>query len=101
MPTIRMTALGVERFCHDGLVVDRGWAELDLATAPPAVRACFVEYTGRFIQIHPDDLGKLAELGLALEGGRLRPLETAHVAPGDQLPEPAPAADTPRRGRKG
>lgn len=68
---MRLTANNVDKFQHDGLVVDRGWTQFNYAKADPKAQASFRDHVGRFVQIHPDDYGELAKLGLAFEGGRI------------------------------
>lgn len=61
---IRVATIGAPLFQHDGLVVHAAWTELDVAKLEPKVRKALVDFTGHVVQIHPDDIGKLAELGL-------------------------------------
>ena len=69
---MRLTANGVTCFQHDGVSVGNGgWTEFDYKAADKRARASFRDHVGRFIRIHPDDLGELAKLGLALEDGRI------------------------------
>jgi hypothetical protein len=74
---MRLTTIGVNFFQHDGIAVGTGWTEFDYAEVDKKARASFREHVGRFIKIHPDDLGELVELGLVLEGGRVRVVEKA------------------------
>jgi len=69
---MRLTSKNVEKFQHDGLVVDTGWSEFNYAKADAKAQESFRDHVGRLVQIHPDDVAQLAELGLALgEGGRI------------------------------
>lgn len=68
---MRLTTIGIQFFQHDGLSVGVGWSEFDYKAADRKARASFRDHVGRFVKIHPDDLGELAKLGLALEGGRI------------------------------
>lgn len=76
---VRVCTIGVPAFRHDGLVVGKGWTALELEELAPAARAALVEYAGRFVQIHPDDVGELAAIGLGVVGGKL--VEVAKVEP--------------------
>jgi len=68
---MRLTALGVARFQHDGVSVDTGWTRFDYAKADAKAQQAFRSHVGGFIKIHPDDVGELAGVGLAIEGGRI------------------------------
>lgn len=68
---MRLTALGVARFQHEGVIVDAGWTELDYAKADARAQQAFRSHVGVFIKIHPDDVGELASVGLALDAGRI------------------------------
>jgi hypothetical protein len=68
---MRLTTINVEKFQHDGLVVDRGWTEFNFGEAGPLAQQAFRDHVGRFVRIHPDDVGELARIGLALEDGRI------------------------------
>jgi len=68
---MRLTALGVARFQHDGVSVDAGWTKFDYAKAEAKAQKAFRAHVGGFIKIHPDDVGELVGLGLAIEGGRI------------------------------
>lgn len=68
---MRLTALGVARFQHDGVSVDTTWTSFDYAKADARAQHAFRAHVGIFIRIHPHDLGELAGVGLAIEGGRI------------------------------
>ena len=68
---MRVTALGVPYFQHDGVAVGTGWVEFDYAKADGKARKAFCAYVGTFIRIHPEDVVELEALGLALDGGRI------------------------------
>lgn len=68
---LRLTAIGVACFQHEGLRVDARWTTFDYAAAPPGAQLAFRTYVGTFIKVHPEDRDKLTRLGLALEGGRI------------------------------
>lgn len=74
---VRACTIGVPHFQHDGLVVGKGWTALDVDEMAPPARAALLAYTGRFVQIHPDDVAKLPEAGLELRGGKLVEVEVA------------------------
>jgi hypothetical protein len=71
---LRVCTIAVPRFCHDGLEVDGAWREFDFKKAPKSAQQAFLDYAGHFVQVHPDDLGELAKLGLEQfeESGRRR-----------------------------
>lgn len=75
---IRITALGVPVFKTKLLAVGVNWTELP-KVVDPALRAELVDYAGRFIRIHPEDVGNLGELGLELVDGKL--VEAAKKSP--------------------
>jgi len=68
---MRLTTINVEKFQHDGLVVDKGWTLFNYAKAEPKAQQSFRDHVGRFVRIHPDDVGELVKLGLALDENRL------------------------------
>lgn len=68
---MRVTALGVAYFQHDGIAVGTGWTEFDYAQAEPKTRKAFCAHVGTYVRIHPEDAEELDELGLALENGRI------------------------------
>lgn len=68
---MRLTALNVARFQHDGVSVGAGWAEFDYGKAEIKAQQAFRSHVGVFIRIHPDDIGELAGFGLALDAGRI------------------------------
>lgn len=68
---MRLTTIGIPFFQHDGLAAGTGWSEFDYKVADKRARASFREHVGRFVKIHPEDLGELAKVGLALEDGRI------------------------------
>jgi hypothetical protein len=69
--SMRLTTIGIQFFQHDGVVVGAGWSEFDYAAADRKARESFREHYGRFFKVHPDDLGELADAGLAIEQGRV------------------------------
>jgi hypothetical protein len=71
---LRICTIIVPRFCHDGLEVDTAWREFDFKKAPKPAQQAFLDYAGQFVQVHPDDQGELAKLGLEYfeEHGRRR-----------------------------
>jgi hypothetical protein len=75
---LRLCTIGVPRFMHEGLDVRGAWQEVDFAKAPKSARQVLVDFTGRTIQVHPDDVGELTKHGLEYfeQGGlrRLRPI---------------------------
>jgi len=73
---MRLTALGVARFQHEGVIVDAGWTELDYAKSDARAQHAFRSYVGVYIRIHPDDVGELAGVGLALDAGRIVEVKT-------------------------
>lgn len=91
---MRLTTIGIPGFQHDGFVVTDRWGEFDYCAASEKARAAFRTYVGHFVMIHPYDLGELAELGLALELGRI--VEVAREPPPAAGPaDPAPQVDQP------
>lgn len=68
---MRLTTIGIQRFQHDGVDVGTGWSTFDYVKADAKAQESLRAHVGRFIKIHPDDLGELAALGLALEAGRI------------------------------
>lgn len=78
---MRLTAHGVSKFQHDGLVVGESFSEFDYARAEKKTQEAFRAFVGRFVRIHPDDVDELAKLGLALEGGRIVVLEPVKAEP--------------------
>jgi hypothetical protein len=63
---IRICALGVSGFRHDGLEVGERWAPVDPAGLSAAGRSTLRDFHGRFIQVHAEDRDKLpAAFGLA------------------------------------
>ena len=68
---LRLTTIGVRFFQHDGLAVGTGWHAFDYAEADKKAKASFREHVGRFVKIHPDDVGELGKLGLGLKDGRV------------------------------
>jgi hypothetical protein len=85
MPTVRICTIEVPRFVHDGLEVVEAWRPVDIAKLAKPARQTLVDYTGRFIQIHPEDLGELAKVGLEIvqvgEGRKvLRPIAAKAAA---------------------
>lgn len=83
---MRLTTINVEKFQHDGLVVDKGWTSFHYAKADALAQAAFREHVGRFVRIHPDDVCTLTKLGLALENGRV-----VEAKPEPSKPEPIKA----------
>jgi hypothetical protein len=92
--SIRICTIGVPRFMHGGLEVGIRWAAV--ATFTESQRATLRDYHGRFIRVHPEDRGQLAEIGLRFETER-KPL--TELAPKNPAPTPPPApkknGDTP------
>ncbi len=68
---MRLTTSGVNFFQHDGFTVGTGWHEFDYAAADKKAKASFRDHVGRFVKIHPEDVGELAKHGLALKDGRV------------------------------
>lgn len=68
---MRLTTIGVPGFQHDGFSVGDGWSKFDYAVADTKAQAAFRAHVGRFVRIHPDDVGELAPLGLVLKNGRV------------------------------
>jgi hypothetical protein len=78
---MRLTTIGIEFFQHDGIAVGRGWSEFDYKSADKAARASFRDHVGRFVKIHPDDIGELAGAGLAFDdAGRIVEIKPASKA---------------------
>ncbi len=64
---VRICTIGVAQFKHHGLVVGTGWTPVD-KTLPDAARAALRDFHGKFVRVHPEDVTKLGELGLAFKG---------------------------------
>jgi hypothetical protein len=63
-PVIRISSRRAARFKNGGLEVVKGnWTTVKELDAKQ--RATLVEFHGRFIQVHPDDVAKLKHHGLA------------------------------------
>lgn len=60
------TTRGIPRFIHDGLEVTDIWQPFDFAKAKEKVQQALLDHVGRYVQIHPDDVGGLGKLGLEL-----------------------------------
>lgn len=58
---IRLCTIGVPRFLHDGLEAVDSWREFDVAKAAEPARKAFIEHTGRYVQVHPDDEVELSK----------------------------------------
>lgn len=72
---MRLCTIGIPFFQHDGLAVGSGWTPFDYATADKLARTSFRDHAGRFVRIHPDDVGELTGFGLTLDNGRVVPIE--------------------------
>ena len=79
---MRLTTIGVPFFQHDGLAVGTGWHEFDYSKADRKARESFREHVGRFVKLHPEDVGELGRLGLALKDGRIVELKPDGKAEG-------------------
>lgn len=67
---IRVSAMGLSFFYDGGIEVGINWAPLpDKLTADQ--RSVLIGRVGTVIQIHPEDVGNLAEHGLALVDGKI------------------------------
>ncbi len=97
---IRICALGVPGFRHDGLAVGARWSAIDPGQVTEKTRAALIAYTGKFVQIHPADVARLGDFGLALVENRLVKVAESPppAAPEPDFfseptpqPEPAPA----------
>jgi hypothetical protein len=71
---MRICTIEVPKFQHEGLEAVSGWRQFDFAKAEKPAQQAFLDYVGQFVQIHPDDAGELAKLGLEYfeERGRRR-----------------------------
>lgn len=86
---MRVTTINVDKFQHDGLVADRGWTDFRYAKADAKAQESFCAHVGRFIRIHPEDVGELAGLGLTLDGDRIvEAPKPGPAAPVDPVPAP-------------
>lgn len=65
--SIRLCTLGVPLFRAGGLDLNQRW--LALPTLSEKQRTALRDYHGRFIQVHPADIEKLGEFGLAFQNG--------------------------------
>lgn len=83
---VRINAIPAGGFRHGGIVVGKAWIEIDATDGKQ--RATLREFHGRFIRIHPDDVTKLGELGLAFDGPK-NPL--VELTPTTTKPAAAPA----------
>lgn len=63
---VRINAIPPNGFRHAGLVVGKGWQEV--GKLDEKQRAALRDFHGRHIRIHPNDVAKLSELGLAFDG---------------------------------
>jgi hypothetical protein len=66
--SIRIATIDAPHFACGPISVGRSWSAVEVNEK---ARTVLLVYVGRIVQIHPFDVGKLGELGLALEGGRL------------------------------
>lgn len=74
---IRLCTIGVPRFKHEGIEVAAVWREFNFAKAPKSARQALIDFAGRLVQIHPDDVPELAKNGLEqYEDGGLRRLRS-------------------------
>lgn len=73
---IRISTIDVPRFIDGGLDVGQSWTRIEMSDEQ---RAALVAHVGRFVQIHPDDVGALSEFGLELVDGKL--LEAKKTTP--------------------
>lgn len=87
-------ANGIPGFQSDGLVVGPAWVGVDLGALAPPARAALIKYSGRFVRVHPDDVGQLAAHGLepftneaGLQCLRELPLAPRELEPGEMLEE--------------
>ena len=60
------TTKGIPRFRHDGLEVTDIWGDFDFAKAEKKTQDALLDHYGRYVQIHPEDVGGLSKLGLEL-----------------------------------
>jgi hypothetical protein len=63
---IRINAIPPNGFRHSGLVVGKAWQ--DVGKLDEKQRTTLRDFHGRHIRIHPNDVAKLSELGLAFDG---------------------------------
>lgn len=63
---LRICTLGVPLFRHGGLDVGEAWSDLDLKKLDKKQIASLRTFVGRFIQIHPADVGNVSAIGLVL-----------------------------------
>jgi len=57
MAKIKLATQGdVPRFVHNGLNISQNWQEVDLDTMTDETRQALVDYVGRFVRVHDDDL---------------------------------------------
>jgi len=73
---LRIATIEAPFFACGPIEVGRGWTDVEVTER---AREVLITYVGRIVQLHPLDLAKLAELGLALEGGRLVEVEPAQA----------------------
>ncbi|HWU91599.1 MAG TPA: hypothetical protein VN253_30235 [Kofleriaceae bacterium] len=89
---IRICTLGVPVFRHGGLEVGERWSAV--SDLDDKQRAALRDYHGRFIQVHPDDVAKLRELGLERKSTS-RPLADLTTPTPTPPAPPAPTAAKP------
>jgi hypothetical protein len=65
---VRINAIPASGFRHGGLAVGKAWTPVEKLTKEQ--RAALRDFHGRFIRIHPHDVGKLGELGLAFKDAK-------------------------------
>jgi hypothetical protein len=63
--SVRIATLGVPRFRVHDLELNENWLPVDSVTERQ--RASLVAHVNRYVRVHPADLEKLGELGLAQE----------------------------------
>lgn len=109
MATIKVVTMGdTPRFVHNGLTVTSNWTELDLDTLNDESRQALVDYVGRFVRVHDDDVetfrSYLSQNGMRYEDGKVvdpqreererkAAEEAARTAKGTMPGRPAPPRD--------
>jgi hypothetical protein len=63
--SVRLAALGVPRFRVHDLELNENWLPVESVTEKQ--RSSLVAHVGRYVHVHPGDIEKLGELGLAQE----------------------------------
>ncbi len=89
---IRLSGAG-RTFRHGGLELGPGWVPFETLTETQ--RETLRDRHGRYVRVHPDDRGKLAELGLEFKGPNEPLVEIKSTTP---KPADAPKAEaTPKK----